>query len=87
MAIGAQGYSIAGAIRTLLGEVLDVMYFKKWLAIDFKWRVDVAAFANALGLFKHPGADPRVANEGSAHGGDLLRLHNAIRHCMKGLLL
>ncbi|OLY73202.1 hypothetical protein AU074_31210 [Pseudomonas sp. ATCC PTA-122608] len=33
MAIGAQGYSIGNAIRTLLGEVLDVMYFKKWLAV------------------------------------------------------
>jgi len=33
MAIGAQGYSIGNAIRTLLGEVLDVMYFKKWQAI------------------------------------------------------
>jgi len=30
MAIGAQGYSIGDAIRTVLGEVLDVMYFKKW---------------------------------------------------------
>ena len=30
MAIGAQGYSIGDAIRTLLGEELDVMYFKKW---------------------------------------------------------
>lgn len=30
MAIGAQGYSIGDAIRTLLGEVLNVMYFKKW---------------------------------------------------------
>jgi hypothetical protein len=30
MAIGAQGYSIAGAIRTLLGKVLDAMRFNKW---------------------------------------------------------
>jgi len=30
MAIGAQGYSIGGAIRTLPGQVLEVMYFKKW---------------------------------------------------------
>ncbi|AZF49213.1 hypothetical protein C4J84_3850 [Pseudomonas sp. R11-23-07] len=36
MAIGAQGYSIGDAIRTLLGEVLDVMYFKKWLAGDLE---------------------------------------------------
>ena len=30
MAVGAQGYSIGDAIRTLLDEVLDVMCFKKW---------------------------------------------------------
>jgi hypothetical protein len=30
MAIGAQGYSIGDAIRTLTGQVLEVMYFKKW---------------------------------------------------------
>jgi hypothetical protein len=29
MAIGAQGYSIADAIRTLLGERLNLMCFKK----------------------------------------------------------
>lgn len=34
MAIGAQGYSIGDAIRTLLGEVLDVKCFKKWLMLD-----------------------------------------------------
>jgi len=30
MAIGAQGYSIGDAIRTLLGEPLEMMCFKKW---------------------------------------------------------
>jgi len=30
MAIGAQGYSIGDGIRTLPGQVLEVMYFKKW---------------------------------------------------------
>ncbi|AKA82165.1 hypothetical protein VO64_1619 [Pseudomonas synxantha] len=30
MTVGAQGYSIGDAIRTLLGKVLDVMCFKKW---------------------------------------------------------
>jgi len=30
MAIGAQGYSIGDAIRTLLGEVVSLMCFKKW---------------------------------------------------------
>jgi hypothetical protein len=29
MAIGAQGYSIGDAIRTLLGEVAGLMCFKK----------------------------------------------------------
>jgi len=38
MAIGAQGYSIGDAIRTLLGEVLDVMYFKKWQTVDLERR-------------------------------------------------
>jgi hypothetical protein len=30
MAIGAQGYSIGDVIRTLPGEVLGAMCFKKW---------------------------------------------------------
>ncbi|MFL1389214.1 hypothetical protein ACI77F_16210 [Pseudomonas tritici] len=30
MAIGMQGYSIARTIRTLLGEVVSAMCFKKW---------------------------------------------------------
>jgi hypothetical protein len=33
MAIGAQGYSIGDAIRTLPGQVLEVMYFKKWQTV------------------------------------------------------
>jgi len=57
MAIGAQGYSIGDAIRTLLGQVLDVMYFKKWQAVDLERRVRAAAFADALGFFQYPGAD------------------------------
>ena len=49
MAIGAQGYSIGDAIRTLLGEVLDVMYFKKWLAINPReWRGQIATFADPI---------------------------------------
>jgi len=51
MAIGAQGYSIGRAIRTLLGEVLDVMYFKKWRTIDLERCVRAAAFADAVGFF------------------------------------
>jgi hypothetical protein len=45
MAIGAQGYSIADAIRTLLGEVLDVMYFKKWQTVDLERRVRTACLS------------------------------------------
>ncbi|MDT0551099.1 hypothetical protein RND15_51970, partial [Streptomyces sp. DSM 41529] len=63
MAIGAQGYSIGRAIRTLLGEVLDVMYFKKWQTIDLERRVRAAAFANALGFFEYPGAYLWVADK------------------------
>ena len=82
MAIGAQGYSIGDAIRTLLGQVLDVMYFKKWLAVDLKRRVRAAAFADALGLFQYPGAYLWVANKSDADGRDLLRLGNGERQVL-----
>lgn len=79
MAIGAQGYSIGDAIRTLLGQVLDVMYFKKWQTVDLKRRVRAAAFADALGLFQYPSAYLWVSNKSGADGRDLLRLGNAVR--------
>lgn len=87
MAIGAQGYSIGDAIRTLLGQVLNVMYFKKWQAVDLKRRVRAAAFADALGLFQYPGAYLWVANKSGADGRDLLRLGNAVRSLSERLLL
>ncbi|AZE80135.1 hypothetical protein C4J99_4377 [Pseudomonas synxantha] len=36
MAVRAQGYSIGDAIRTLMGKVLEVMWFKKWQFIVHK---------------------------------------------------
>ena len=51
MAIGAQGYSLGRAIRTLLDEVLDVMYFKKWQTIDLERCVRATDFANVLASF------------------------------------
>ena len=78
-AIGAQGYSIGDAIRPLLGEVLDVMDFKKRKTVDLKRRIRTAAFADAVGFLEHPGAYLWIANEGSADTGYFLRLGDAIR--------
>ncbi|KRP69381.1 hypothetical protein TX23_23100 [Pseudomonas paralactis] len=79
MAIGAQGYSIGDAIRTLLGQVLDVMYFKKWLTIvQIKGRVQAAALANSPCLLTHPGPYYRIAYIGCAGCSDLLRRSDAL---------
>lgn len=85
MAIGAQGYSIGRAIRTLLGEVLDVMYFKKWQTVDLERRVRAAAFANPLSFFEYPGAYLWVADKRITSDGYLLWLCNPIRHLIKTL--
>ena len=47
MTIGAQGYSIGDAIRTLLGEVAGLMCFKKWPFTVHKKALNVSGLYGA----------------------------------------
>ncbi|MGY2196155.1 hypothetical protein, partial [Pseudomonas pergaminensis] len=50
MAIGAQGYSIGDAIRTLMGEVAGLMCFKKWPFTGHKKALNVSGLNGVDGL-------------------------------------
>jgi len=87
MAVGAKRHSIGDAVRTFLGQMLNVVNFKIRQAVLLKWRRLVAAFTDAVGFISHPSPYLRITHISCAGGWCSFRVQNALWGCFNLLLL